>query len=120
MIGTIAHMGVRQGAALIINIFLGTVLNGGFGIASQIYNYTMMFGLNLNQVAVPLLLSTDSILLIWLKKVPEFTKQFTVLMIINGLISMLGSGFDAVIQATGKIRKTQIWYSIITLSGSVK
>ncbi len=151
MIGTIAHMSVRQGGALIVNLFFGTVLNAAFGIASQIYNYTMMFVRNLSQAAVPqimkshssgnsersltlvykiskyaffimlipaipILLSVDSILSLWLKEVPEFTKQFTVLMIINGLIGVLGSGFDAAIQSTGKIKKAQIWYSIIMIS----
>jgi len=151
LIGTIAYIGVRQGAAVIINLFFGTVLNAAFGIATQINNYTMMFVQNLNQAAVPqimksqssgdtgrslmlvysiskyaffimllpaipIILSIDDILLLWLKNVPEFTKQFSVLMIINGLISVTASGFDAVIQATGKIRKIQIWYSIITLS----
>lgn len=66
--------------------------------------------------SVPIILSIDAILLIWLKEVPEFTKQFTILMILNGLFGVLGSGFDANIQATGKIRKTQIWFSSIMLS----
>jgi len=150
MIGAIAHLGVRQGAALIINVFFGTALNAAFGVASQIYNYVTMFVLNLNQAAVPqimknfssgdperslnlaykiskysffimlmattpLLLSMDDILMLWLKEVPEFTKHFAILMIINSLISALGSGFDSVIQATGNIKKFQIYYSVITL-----
>lgn len=151
MIGAIAHIGVRQGAALIINLFFGTLVNAAFGIASQIYNYIQMFVKNLNQVAVPqimksyssgdserslnlvyniskyafflmllvatpILLSIDAILVLWLKEVPVYTKQFAILMIISGLIGITGSGFDGAAQATGKIRKIQIWYSVIMLS----
>lgn len=150
-IGTIAYMGVRQGAAIIINLFFGTVINASFGIASQVNNYLMIFVRNLNQAAVPqimkshssgdskrslnlvysiskysffimllpavpIMLSIDSILVLWLKEVPEYTKHFIILMIINGLIGVTTSGFDAAIQATGIIRKVHIWYSIILLS----
>lgn len=149
-VGTIAYMGVRQGASIIINLFFGTVINAAFGIASQINNYIMMYVKNLNQAAVPqimkshsggdsgrsmnlvyyvskysffimllpavpLILSIDSILILWLKKVPEYTKEFIILMIVNGLIGVATTGFDAIIQATGKIRKVQFMYSISLL-----
>lgn len=65
---------------------------------------------------VPIILSIDSILLIWLKKVPPFTSCFVVLRIIHGLISCLESGFDALIDATGKIKRTKISFSIIFLT----
>jgi hypothetical protein len=39
-----------------------------------------------------------------------------VLRIIHGLISCLESGFDATIDATGKIRKTKIIFSVVFLS----
>lgn len=64
---------------------------------------------------LPLLLSMDYVLVLWLKQVPEFTKEFTILMLICGLISSLGSGFDGLIQATGNIKKNQIWFSLIML-----
>jgi len=66
--------------------------------------------------AVPIILSIDSILVLWLKKVPPFTAWFVVLRIIHGLISCLESGFDAAIDATGKIRRTKITFSVIFLS----
>lgn len=150
MIGTMAYMGVRQGAAVMINFFFGTIINAAFGIASQINNYIMLFVTNLTQAAVPqimknqssgnskrslelvyiiskfaffvmlipavpIILSINSILILWLKEVPESTKQFAILMIINGLIGCTASGFDAAIQATGKIRKNQICYSLTML-----
>ena len=150
MIGAVAFIGVRQGAALVLNVFFGTAINAAFGISYRIFNYITMFVMNLNQAvvpqimkshssgnserslslvykiskyaffimllpAVPILLSINSILILWLKEVPLYTRQFAILMIVNGLISSTASGFDAAIQATGKIRKTQICYSTIML-----
>jgi O-antigen/teichoic acid export membrane protein len=150
-IGAVAYIGVRQGAALILNLFFGTIINAAFGIASQVNNYIMLIVKNLNQAAVPqimksysggnqerslnlvysiskysffimlipavpIALSVDAILVLWLKEVPEYTKQFMLLMIINGLIGVTSSGFDAAIQATGKIKKVHIWYSLILIS----
>jgi O-antigen/teichoic acid export membrane protein len=148
LISVIAYMGVRQGAAILINLFFGTVVNAAFGISSQVNNYVMLFVKNLNQAAipqimkshsggdserslnlvyyiskyafliilipvVPLFLSIDNILLFWLKEVPEFTSQFTIFLIINGLIGVTSAGFEAAIQATGNIRKATIWYSTL-------
>ncbi len=150
LLGTVAYVGVRQGAALLINSFFGTVLNAAFGLATQINNQVMNIVKNLNQAAVPqimktqssgnhirstklvyaiskysfflmlvtsfpLLLSIDSILSIWLKTVPPYTKEFTLLLIIQAMIGVTSSGFDAAIQATGKIKGIQIAYSIILL-----
>lgn len=150
LVGTIAYIGVRQGAAIIINLFFGTLLNAAFGIATQINNHIIIFVKNLNQAAVPqimktqsggdsgrslnlvyyiskyaffimfipavpMILSIDYILILWLKEVPEYTVEFTILMIVNGLIGVTASGFDAAIQATGNIRIAQIWYSTIML-----
>ena len=72
--------------------------------------------LSMNIVAIPLLLTIDKILELWLVTPPKYTCIFVVFMIINGMVSNLGAGFDASIQATGKIRKNQIGYSIINLS----
>lgn len=66
--------------------------------------------------SVPIMLSIDPILDIWLKTVPVYTRQFVILMIIQGLISCIESGFDSIIDATGKIRKSRIIFSIIVLS----
>lgn len=66
--------------------------------------------------ALPIMLSMDSLLVLWLKNVPECSTQFAILMIIHGLISCLESGFDATIESTGKIKSTKIIFNIITLS----
>ena len=65
--------------------------------------------------AVPIILSVDTILEYWLKTVPSFTAIFVILRIIHGLISCLESGFDATIDASGKIRNTKIFFTILFL-----
>ena len=66
--------------------------------------------------AVPLLFKVNYILKLWLNNPPEFTGVFIIYLLINGLISNLGAGFDASIQATGEIRKNQIGYTTIHLA----
>jgi len=53
MIGAGASVGETQGSALIINSFFGTILNAGFGIASQVNNVVKMFSQSLNQAVIP-------------------------------------------------------------------
>ena len=67
-------------------------------------------------IAFPVLFRLTDLLKIWLNSAPKFTEIFITFMIINGLITSLGSGFDASIQSTGKVKKNQIGYSIINLS----
>ena len=66
--------------------------------------------------AVPLIVCIDGTLQLWLGTPPLYTNIFIVLLLVNGLISNLGSGFDASIQASGKIKKNQIGYSLINVS----
>lgn len=65
---------------------------------------------------VPLIFSMDEILKLWLKDVPVWTNEFVIVMLVNGLLGCLSSGFDAAIQATGKIKNYQLSYSVILLS----
>ncbi len=65
--------------------------------------------------AVPIVLSIDTLLLLWLKNVPAYTAVFVVLRIVHGLISCLQSGFDASIDATGKIKSTKLFFSFVFL-----
>lgn len=144
-------VGSRQGGAILINLFFGTVLNAAFGIADKINEFVFSFVKNLNQAAVPqimksysggnqgrsltliynlskytffimlipavpIVLSIDYILILWLKEVPKYTAWFVVLQMVSGLISCLESGFDATIDATGKIRKTKTIFSLLFLS----
>lgn len=66
--------------------------------------------------AVPLITGIDGVLKLWLGVPPEYTDSFIVLLMISGLVGSLGAGFDAEIQATGKIWKNQIGFSLINLS----
>lgn len=151
MVYVVGSVGSSQGSAIILNLFFGNKLNAAFGLASKIHSFVFAFVKNLNQVAipqimtsyssgnqnrtlslvyslskytffimlipaVPIILSIDIILLLWLKKVPEYTAWFVILRIIGGLVSSLESGFDATIDATGKIKKTKVLFTIIFIS----
>ena len=66
--------------------------------------------------AVPLIIGNEGVLSLWLgADIPEYTGIFIVLLMCSGLINSSCSGFDGAIQATGKIWKNQIGYSIINL-----
>lgn len=67
-------------------------------------------------LTVPIMLSIDYILQVWLGNVPQYTNQFVVLFFIIGLVRSLGSGFDGMIQATGKLKRYQIANSLSYLS----
>lgn len=67
-------------------------------------------------ISVPIILNIDYLLNLWLGEPPIFTNTFIVFLLIAGMISNIAAGFDASIQATGKIKKNQIGFSIINLS----
>lgn len=69
-------------------------------------------------ISVPLLLCMDTVLALWLgaDHVPPLSSVFASLLLISGMVGNLKSGFDASIQATGKIKNNQIGYTIINLS----
>lgn len=64
---------------------------------------------------ITLILNINYVLKVWLKDVPPYTDIFASMLLIYGLIKCLGAGFDSSIQATGKIRPFQIFYSIAYL-----
>lgn len=66
-------------------------------------------------LSVPLILNMDFVLLYWLKEVPPYTNIFASLLLLMGLVRSMGAGFDASIQATGKIKPFQLFYSIAYL-----
>ena len=69
-------------------------------------------------ISVPLLLCMDTVLELWLgsENIPPLTSIFSVFLLLSGLIAGLSAGFDASIQASGKVRKNQIGYTIINIS----
>lgn len=72
--------------------------------------------LTMNIIAIPLLLQMKQLLIIWLGNPPIYTEVFIDFMLIGGMITNLSAGFDASIQATGKVKKNQIGYSLINFS----
>lgn len=151
LLGALACMARVQGAAMIINLFFGTVLNAAFALATQVWTASDQFTNSLRQAAIPQIMKSHSsgdeshsldlvywisrysfllmllpavplivgikgVLTIWLgADVPQYTDIFIVLLMISGLVYSLSSGFDAEIQATGKIWKNQIGFSVINL-----
>lgn len=83
---------------------------------SLVYMLSRMSFLIMLIMAMPIFFSIDSLLWIWLDNPPEYTNIFVTLLIVNALISNLGAGMDASIQATGKIRVYQTCFTIINIS----
>ena len=67
-------------------------------------------------IGIPAIISIKEVLKLWLGDVPQYTDVFVSLLLVNGLVACLNSGFDALIQASGKIRRNQIGYSLINIS----
>lgn len=64
-------------------------------------------------LSMPLIINMKYILQIWLKDVPEYSTTFCQLALINSLVGTITNPFSQVARAYGKIRKYQIWVSII-------
>lgn len=81
-----------------------------------VYNISRISTLIMLIIVEPLCLCMNEVLAMWLGTPPDYTTIFAQFMLINTLVSMLGAGFDACILSTGKIKKNEIWTSIIYLS----
>ena len=60
LLSTFGFMGVSQGGTIILNLFFGTLINAGFGIALQVQNYLLMFPKNIIQAASPQIMKSYS------------------------------------------------------------
>jgi O-antigen/teichoic acid export membrane protein len=65
--------------------------------------------------AIPLFFECDTILKLWLGKVPENTVIFVRLFILFGQIMLLSAGIQNVFDALGKVKVYNIWVSLILL-----
>lgn len=92
--------------------FSGGNENRSIMLACYISKYTYIL---MALVTFPLILEIDFILSIWLKEVPDGAGTMCVLTLVNGIISCLGAGTPALIQATGKIKLFQIILSTLSL-----
>ena len=83
---------------------------------SLVYSITKVAFFIMLLPAIPLIINMNYVLKIWLKDVPPYTEVFAILLLIGGLVRCMGTGFDSSIQATGKIKPFQFFYSIAYLS----
>lgn len=67
-------------------------------------------------ISLPVLLNIDAILSIWLVKVPEYSKEFTCLMIADSIIATQMLPIGTALNATGKIKGLQVYGRAITLA----
>lgn len=68
----------------------------------------------LSILSIPILLEIDYILSLWLgNAVPEYTKSFTILVLINMVISSLNTPVSQVVHATGQMKNYQLATSIV-------
>jgi len=71
----------------------------------------------LTTLSLPIIVDIDYILHLWLgNEVPEYTKQFTILILVNMIVSSLNTPMAQIVHATGKMRRFQITTSIIVCS----
>lgn len=81
------------------------------------YSLSKISFLMLTILSVPVILELDYILKIWLgNAIPEYTKSFTVLILLNMIISSLNTPLSQVVHATGKMKTYQLCTSIIVCS----
>ena len=78
--------------------------------SSSKFSYYLMFFFLL-----PIILSIDELLALWLGNVPLYTSIFCILSLLALLVNTLGGPIWTVIQATGKIVKYQIFIFFVTI-----
>ena len=135
--GTVAYMAYTEGVNLLLNAFFGPVMNAARGIANTIRMKVESFASNpqivksyaqqdlpylhkliitssrfsllmIFMLSLPVVLETDTILRLWLGKVPEYTVAFTRLALFSVMVETIGRILIMAIQATGKIAKFQM------------
>lgn len=79
------------------------------GMFNLVYNSSRFSYYLILVITVPLLLRTDYILTLWLVDYPEYTAQFTKLILINNLILSLKAPRFTVFHAIGEIKLTNIF-----------
>lgn len=143
IIGASAGILRDQGGNLVLNYFLGTIVNAARGISFQIKTAVQSFSINfmmaLNPqitksyargdkdymmmllfrgarysyyilliLTLPIFINTPYILNLWLTEVPDYTVNFTRLVLILTLSESLSNPLITAMLATGKIRYYQI------------
>lgn len=66
-------------------------------------------------IAIPIIISMDVILSIWLENVPDYTVAFARLIMINALVDTMGGTLHTGVQAIGKILKYTICIGLLKI-----
>ena len=139
-----AMVGRNQGLAVVLNHFLGTVINAAYGIAMQVsgvlgyFTETIKKSINpqlmeseglgehdrlvrltfamtkysllvLCMVAAPLFVEMPYIIGLWIGHAPQYTVEFTRLIIVISVITQASSGLMSAVQSSGRVK----WYTIV-------
>ncbi len=86
--------------------------NRSINLTAYISKYSMFLIL---LVSTPILLETEFLIELWLGNAPKDTVKMIQLVVVNSIISSLGSGLPALIQASGKIKWFQVILSFLSL-----
>lgn len=90
---------------------------GEFKSLYKLINQSTILSVFLSAVlAIPLMINSNLILSLWLKEVPEFTAQFTVIVLITGLIESTNTAAIVPALATGNIKKFEIVISSLAIA----
>lgn len=103
----------------LVAVFPQITKNYSAGNYSEYYNL-MMRGAKfafivISILYIPIAVNTDYLLTLWLKTPPEYASLFVNLVIISMLIRMISEPLYTGIQATGNIKKYQIYTNVISL-----
>lgn len=86
-------------------------------VKNLMYSLSKISYLMLYMLSVPVIIELPYILHLWLgEAVPDYTVPFTMLILINMIISGLNTPITQVVHATGRIRNYQIGTSIVVCS----
>lgn len=81
------------------------------------YSLSKISYLMLAMLSIPIIMELDYILTLWLGDVvPEYTKSFTILVLVNMVISSLNTPVSQVVHATGRMKHYQLATSIVVCS----
>lgn len=83
--------------------------------AEIVYNLSKLTFLLMLVPTSVFLFFTKEILEIWLVDVPQYADSFVLLLLLHALVSTLESGFDILIDASGKIRSSKVWFNFSML-----
>ena len=70
-------------------------------------------------IVVPVAFNLDGLLGLWLKEVPQYTKEFCFIILLAYLVDALGAPLAVSVNANGNIKGMQIWTAVLLMLGLV-